>query len=153
MTGDLPANSPFQNAYILEVYKTYHATNAIKQVATRWAVSGESAFRTLYSNTWIEWSHYAVANNFRFVTGAELSVLKSLDEFMVFVPRNCILKMLNSNATERKVLVDLGLLPFTNSGFLTITRNNSDYITLEYISFGNIRQQAVISNGKLSTWA
>lgn len=153
-TGNVPANAPYPNASVVEVIGSGMDIGQIIQRGYRYGATGYSAFRAVndvYPDAQ-QWSYIVTNNSFRFVTGAELSVLKSLEEFMAYVPRNSVLKMLNSNTTERTVLVNLGLLPFANSGFLTITRNSSDYITLEYVSFGNVRQQAVINSGKLSSW-
>lgn len=60
-TGNIPANSPYQNAYILEVYNTPASYTAIKQVVTRYGVNGKSAFRGRNSNTWTNWGYSVTA--------------------------------------------------------------------------------------------
>lgn len=57
VTAGLPANAPFDNASIIEVIKTDATNNRIIQRGTRYGSAGATAFRILYSGTWLSWRY------------------------------------------------------------------------------------------------
>ena len=64
-TDDVPANAPFENAAIVEVFGSNSDTTQKVQRVTRYGVSGETAERSLLSSNWLDWVH--------FVTNADLT--------------------------------------------------------------------------------
>ena len=59
-TESVPNNAPFENAAVVEVFYAGSTTNRVIQRATRWAVRGQSKFRSLYGGNWINWEQYAI---------------------------------------------------------------------------------------------
>lgn len=56
-TSSRPANAPFENAGIIEVFGVNSTSSQKIQRAYRYGSSGFSAFRPLYSGKWLDW-HY-----------------------------------------------------------------------------------------------
>lgn len=69
-TESVPQNAPFENAAVVEVFYAGSTTNRVIQRATRWAVQGQSKFRSLYGGTWLNWVQYS--------TAAELTALSNV---------------------------------------------------------------------------
>lgn len=57
-TDSVPANAPYNNAAIVEVSGSTSDTTQKIQRATRYGVSGQSAFRALDTAGWKEWAAY-----------------------------------------------------------------------------------------------
>ena len=62
-TSSVPANAPFANAAIIEVYGADNTTSQKIQRAARYGAGGYSATRALYGGSWCEWYHYALTTN------------------------------------------------------------------------------------------
>lgn len=62
-TSSVPANAPFENAAIIEVYGADNNSSQKIQRGTRYGAGGYSATRALYGNNWCEWYHYALTTN------------------------------------------------------------------------------------------
>lgn len=64
-TASMPANSPFENASVVEVFGSTNANSQKVQRIYRYGVGGHSAYRTLYDGAWHKWAknpiYYEVA--------------------------------------------------------------------------------------------
>lgn len=62
-TSSVPANAPFANAAIIEVFGNDSSTTQKIQRGTRYGAGGFSSMRALYGGNWSEWYQYAVSTD------------------------------------------------------------------------------------------
>ena len=62
-TSSLPANAPFPNAAIIEIFGADNTSTQKIQRAYRYGAPGYSAFRPLYSGAWSNWAYPLVTEN------------------------------------------------------------------------------------------
>lgn len=62
VTGNVPANSYYENASVIEVFYFGLNNGRLLQRITRYGVAGKSAFRVKTENTWLNWYEYATTD-------------------------------------------------------------------------------------------
>lgn len=62
-TEDLPSNSFYQNASIVEVFGSASNTTQKIQRITRYGTPGQSSFRVLSAGNWLDWETYTMQSD------------------------------------------------------------------------------------------
>ena len=62
-TEDLPSNSFYQNASIVEVFGSASNTTQKIQRITRYGTPGQSSFRGLSAGDWLDWETYTMQSD------------------------------------------------------------------------------------------
>lgn len=77
MTESIPANAPYDNAAIIEVIGSKSNSTQKLQRATRYGVTGQSAFRALDLGGWKDWAYILTDANIQIIRAAGKTIAGS----------------------------------------------------------------------------